>query len=186
MRFESDDKDGPVAFLFCGDEQITTGHIKPTSNPIWKDKIVFGDKSNILESKALHIQVKDPHAKKGNDNLGGITVDLSKMLKDNILRKKLQWYDLQPVTGMTKAQGQIRFSLRYNGKIFLDRKNSTKNKENKENGKPVDRPKGIIMKKRATKTKVMAAFQAQRVLEAEKGELEALEKAKAEMQKLKS
>ena len=107
------------------------------------------------------------------------------MLKDNILRKKLQWYDLQPVTGMTKAQGQIRFSLRYNGKIFLDRKNSTKNKENKENGKPVDRPKGIIMKKRATKTKVMAAFQAQRVLEAEKRELEALEKAKAEMQKLK-
>ena len=69
------------------------------------------------------------------------------MLKDNVLRKKLQWYDLKPVTGMTKAQGQIRFSLRYNGKIFLDRKNSTKSRENKENGKPVERPLGIVMKK---------------------------------------
>ena len=184
-EIRNDDKDGPVAFLFCGSEQISTGRIKPTSNPIWKDKIVFGSESNILESKTLHIQVKDPHAKKGNDNLGGITVDLSKMLKDNVLRKKLQWYDLKPVTGMTKAQGQVRFSLRYNGKIFLDRKNSTKNRENKENGKPVERPLGIVMKKRATKTKAMAAFQAHRVLEAEKRELEALEKAKAEMQKLK-
>ena len=83
---------------------------------------------------------------------------------------------------MTKAQGQIRFSLGIMGK-FLE-KNSTKTREQGKR-KTCGQAKGIIMKKRATKTKVMAAFQAQRVLEAEKRELEALEKAKAEMQKLK-
>ena len=41
------------------------------------------------------------------------------------------------------------------------------------------------MKQRANKTKAMADFQAHRIAEAEKRELEALEKAKAEMEKMK-
>ncbi len=65
------------------------------------------------------------------------------------------------MSGMTKVQGQIRFSLRYTGKVFMDKKNK-KNDKNKENNKNkiTERPKGVIMKKRANKTKAMADFQA--------------------------
>ena len=197
----------PVAFLFCGGEEKKTGVMWKTCNPIWKkpfysyednewketNDIIFGSGSNILESKTLHIQVKDDDNEDGKvggkqlyDNLGGVTIDLSEMLKNNVLRKKLQWYDLEVMSGMTKVQGQIRFSLRYTGKVFMDKKNK-KNDKNKENNKNkiTERPKGVIMKKRANKTKAMADFQAHRIAEAEKRELEALEKAKAEMEKMK-
>ena len=144
----------------------------------WKEtnEIIFGSGSNILESKTLHIQVKDDDNEDGKvggkqlyDNLGGVTIDLSEMLKNNVLRKKLQWYDLEVMSGMTKVQGQIRFSLRYTGKVFMDKKNK-KNDKNKENNKNkiTERPKGVIMKKRANKTKAMADFQAHRIAEAEK------------------
>ena len=88
------------------------------------DKIIFGVSQDVLTAKSLHVQIKDKILKTDKlnvtsddapTNLGGITFDLSEMRKEKHRRKKLQWYDLNRLSGMPSVKGQVRFSLRYTG-----------------------------------------------------------------------
>ena len=194
----------PIAFLFCGTEQIKTGVMLKALNPFWKppfykksketgewvqcDEIIFGVDCDILNVATLHIQIKDDDNEEGKigtgskfDNLGGIQVDLVDMLKSGTRRKKLQWYDLEIMEGMVKVQGQVRLSLRYTGRIE-EQVDSQKMNTVKE---VPARPVGTKMKKREKPTKKMEEFQAQRAAAAEARELAALKKAQDEHAKVK-
>jgi|UPI00048CA89E hypothetical protein len=189
----------PIAFLFCGSEVIKTGVLLKVVNPFWKppffrkegenwvecDKIIFGVNADVLKATSLHIQIKDEIDNSGKispsddnnfANLGGITFDLNAMREEKCTRKKLQWYDLNRMSGMPTVKGQVRFSLRYTGKLEEEKAKTTSVIAKKKH-------LGALLKPRKKKTDAMNEFQRRRMADAALREAAALKKAEAEQKK---